>query len=160
MAKTIEQKFIIDGKDVRVTFSPQEDVDSDASDFSDDFPLTLGKYTLFSMKNDQTVIGSESLYEMFNMEVGKQVFEESGGVFLQDDWFAVLMLPTRDYPAGSAALSEAASTVLARYVAWNDDRFGVLEVVSDGEFVEDSCFVWSKDGLDESTVSDILKKQS
>lgn len=159
MSNVIEQKFVVDGEDVRVTFSPQEGVDSDASDFSDDFVLPLGGYALFSMKNDQTVIGSESVYDVFNMEVGKQVFEESGGVFLQDGWFAVLMLPTRDYPAGSAALSEAASNVLSRYVAWNDDRFGVLEVVSDGAFVEDLCFVWPEDGLDEGAISDILKKQ-
>lgn len=95
--KVIEQEFVVDGEDVWVTFSPQEDVASDASDFSDDFALTLGGYALFNMKDDRTVIGSESVYDVFNMEVGKQVFEESGGVFLQDGWFAVLMLPTRDY---------------------------------------------------------------
>lgn len=152
----IEYDFVIDGKDVRATFFPVEDMD--ASDFAEGIDPQPGSFALFNMKNDQSVIGDMGLYEFFNTATGEQDLASAGGVFLQDGWYAVLMLPSSTYPAGSDDLADVAEFLLSRYVAWNDGRLGDVNIFSDDAVVSVSMFPWTENGLTESDVRDMLKE--
>lgn len=159
MLEVIEKDYVIDGQDVRVIFEPQEVVESDASDFSEDMDGLLGSYALFSIKNDQTVIGDADLFAYFNTDTGEKSFIDAGGIFLQDGWWAILMSPTPSYPAGSKELENAATTVLERYVAWKYDRLGRLEVISDDAFIEKQLFIWPEDDLTEEDIHGIMLEE-
>ena len=152
----IESDFVIDGKDVRVTFLAQGAMCS--FDFVEDLYPQPGSFALFDLKNDHSVIGNTGLYGFFNTETGEQDFASAGGVFLQEGRRAVLMLPNSSYSAGSDALASVAELLLSRYVAWNEGRLGDVDIFSDDEVVSVSMFIWPDDGLSESDVRDMFKE--